>query len=133
MKKLSYLAVTTGLLISTSAAAAGANDSIEARLNALEQRLQQAEQRASQAETRATAAERKAQQLEQRTANTERQTVQVAQRTTTLETHAAPASNLQLTGLTDLKLYGDVEFNLDGASRSGQLTSLKGSDNKDWK
>lgn len=24
-----------------------------------------------------------------------------------------------------LKLYGDVEFNLDGASRTGQITSLK--------
>ncbi|ANS44830.1 carbohydrate porin [Serratia inhibens] len=133
MKKLSYLAVTTGLLISTSAAAAGADSSIEARLNALEQRLQQAEQRATQAETRATAAERHAQQLEQRTANTERQTVQVAQRTATLETQTAPAASLKLNGFNDLKLYGDVEFNLDGASRSGQLTSLKTSNNKDWK
>ena len=32
-----------------------------------------------------------------------------------------------------LKLYGDVEFNVDGASRTGQLTSLKTSTGKDWK
>ncbi|CAI1864154.1 carbohydrate porin [Serratia ficaria] len=105
MKKLSYLAVTTGLLISASASAASGSDGIEARLNALEQRLAQAERRAAQAETRAA----------------------------TLETQAAPAGSLKLNGFNDLKLYGDVEFNLDGASRSGQLTSLKGSDHKDWK
>lgn len=32
-----------------------------------------------------------------------------------------------------LKLYGDVEFNVDGASRTGQLTSLKTTTGKDWK
>ncbi|KAA9000440.1 porin [Affinibrenneria salicis] len=32
-----------------------------------------------------------------------------------------------------LKLYGDVEFNVDGASRTGQLTSLQTSAGKDWK
>lgn len=32
-----------------------------------------------------------------------------------------------------LKLYGDVEFNTDAASRTGQLTSLKTSAGKDWK
>lgn len=32
-----------------------------------------------------------------------------------------------------LKLYGDVEFNVDGASHSGQLTSLKTSTGEDWK
>ncbi|MEX0634098.1 carbohydrate porin [Serratia ureilytica] len=124
-KKLSYLAITTGLFLSASSAAASGSGSIEARLNALEQRLAQAERRAAQAETRATAAERRAQQLEQRTANTERQTAQIAQRAATPETPVAPASALQLSGFNDLKLYGDVEFNLDGASRSGQLTSLK--------
>ncbi|EPE7076500.1 carbohydrate porin [Cronobacter sakazakii] len=33
----------------------------------------------------------------------------------------------------DLKFYGDVEFNVDAASRTGQLTSLRTSDDKDWK
>ncbi|WP_323667017.1 carbohydrate porin [Pectobacterium punjabense] len=32
-----------------------------------------------------------------------------------------------------LKLYGDVEFNVDAASRTEQLTSLKTSAGKDWK
>lgn len=32
----------------------------------------------------------------------------------------------------ELKFYGDVEFNLDAASRTGSLTSLKTSSNKDW-
>ncbi|WP_164092420.1 carbohydrate porin [Kluyvera georgiana] len=32
-----------------------------------------------------------------------------------------------------LKLYGDVEFNADAASRTGQLTSVKTSSGKDWK
>ncbi|HHK5643974.1 TPA: carbohydrate porin, partial [Serratia marcescens] len=130
MKKLSYLTITTGLFLSASSAAASGSGGIEARLNALEQRLALAERRAAQAETRATAAERRAQQLEQRTANTERQTAQIAQHAAT---PIAPASALKLSGFNELKLYGDVEFNLDGASRSGQLTSLKGSDHKDWK
>ena len=129
-EKLSYLAITTGLFLSASSAAASGSGGIEARLNALEQRLALAERRAAQAETRATAAERRAQQLEQRTANTERQTAQIAQHAAT---PIAPASALKLSGFNELKLYGDVEFNLDGASRSGQLTSLKGSDHKDWK
>lgn len=134
MKKFRYLAVTTGLLLSTPGAAlATPGTSIEARLNSLEQRLQQAEQRVQQAEARAASAEQRAQLLEQRTVKTEQQTVQVAQRTATLEKTAAPASQLKLNNFGDLKLYGDVEFNLDGASRSGQLTSLKSSSNKDWK
>ncbi|ARB85336.1 MULTISPECIES: carbohydrate porin [Yersinia] len=33
----------------------------------------------------------------------------------------------------NLKLYGDVEINMDAASKSGQLTSLRTSANKDWK
>lgn len=133
MQKLSYLAVTTGLFISTPALATSSADSIETRLNALEQRLQQAELRAQTAEKRATAAEQRAQRLEQRTLTTEQQTERVAQRTATLESQTPAASNLKLNDFGELKLYGDVEFNLDGASRSGQLTSLKTTDNKDWK
>ena len=43
---------------------------------------------------------------------------------------ATPA--LQLTGNSDIKFYGDVEFNMDGASRTGSLTSVKTSSNKNW-
>lgn len=134
MNKFHFLAVTAGLLFSTSGAAlAASNISIEDRLNALEQRLQQAEQRAQQAEARANSAEQRAQQLEQRTTKTEQQTQQVAQQTAALESKRDAPSTLKLNDFGDLKLYGDVEFNLDGASRSGQLTSLKSSDKKDWK
>ncbi|WP_118984422.1 carbohydrate porin [Photorhabdus sp. CRCIA-P01] len=132
MKNLHYLIVTPGLIFSAAALASPAN-SIEARLDALEQRLQQAEQRAAQAEVRATAAEQRAQQLEQRTIETKQQTIQIAQSSTLLENSASSTRNLKLNDFTDLKLYGDVEFNLDSTSRTGQLTSLKTSDNKDWK
>ncbi|KER01660.1 carbohydrate porin [Photorhabdus temperata] len=133
MKNLYYLIVTPGLIFSASALASPAN-SIEARLDALEQRLQQAEQRAAQAEARATAAEQRAQRLEQHAIETKQQTTQVAQSTTSsLENSASSPSNLKLNDFGDLKLYGDVEFNLDGTSRSGQLTSLKTGDNKHWK
>lgn len=145
MKKLRYLAVTTGLFITAPALAVSANDSIEARLSALEQRLQQAERRATQAEKRAVDAERRAQRLEQRSERAEQQAQRLELRTARVEQQraqpapapqpaaAAPASGLQLSHFSDLKLYGDVEFNLDGASRSGQLTSLKTRDNKNWK
>ncbi|WP_442801606.1 carbohydrate porin [Serratia rubidaea] len=145
MKKLRYLAVTTGLFITAPALAVSANDSIEARLSALEQRLQQAERRATQAEKRAVDAERRAQRLEQRSERAEQQAQRLELRTARVEQQraqpapapqpaaAAPATGLQLSHFSDLKLYGDVEFNLDGASRSGQLTSLKTRDNKNWK
>ncbi|EYU16935.1 carbohydrate porin [Photorhabdus aegyptia] len=132
MKNLRYLIVTPGLMFATSALASPAN-SIEARLDALEQRLQQAEQRAAQAEARATIAEQRAQRLEQHAIETKQQATQVAQSTTSLENKALSTSNLKMNDFGALKLYGDVEFNLDGASRTGQLTSLKTNGNKDWK
>jgi hypothetical protein len=39
---------------------------------------------------------------------------------------------LQLNDYGELKFYGDVEFNMDGASRTGSLTSVKTSANKNW-
>ncbi|TDB58560.1 carbohydrate porin [Photorhabdus khanii] len=132
MKNLRYLIVTPGLILSASVLASPAT-SIEARLDALEQRLQQAEQRAAQAEARAITAEQRAQRLEQHTTETTQQTVKVVQPMTSLENNASPASKLKLNNFGDLKLYGDVEFNLDSASRSGQLTSLKTNENKNWK
>lgn len=43
-----------------------------------------------------------------------------------------PAAKLTLSGYGDLRFYGDVEFNMDAASRSGSLTSMRTSANKDW-
>lgn len=135
MIKVNPLELIIGLaLFGSTSTFASTDSSIEARLNALEKRLQQAEQRATQAENRAEAAELKVQKLETRTVNTEQQTVQVAKRTDTLETKTNNTSELKLNHFVDsLKIYGDVEFNLDAASNSGKLTSLKSSDNKDWK
>jgi hypothetical protein len=39
---------------------------------------------------------------------------------------------LTLSGYGDIKFYGDVEFNMDAASKTGSLTSMKTSANKDW-
>lgn len=39
---------------------------------------------------------------------------------------------LTLSGFGDIKFYGDVEFNMDAASKTGSLTSVKQSVNSDW-
>lgn len=39
---------------------------------------------------------------------------------------------LTLSGYGDIKFYGDVEFNMDAASKTGSLTSVKQSANSDW-
>lgn len=39
---------------------------------------------------------------------------------------------LTLSGFGDIKFYGDVEFNMDAASKTGSLTSVKQSANSDW-
>uniref|UniRef100_UPI003296A739 carbohydrate porin n=1 Tax=Salmonella enterica TaxID=28901 RepID=UPI003296A739 len=42
------------------------------------------------------------------------------------------APKLTLSEFSDIKFYGDVEFNMGAASRSGSLSSLRTSGNKDW-
>ncbi|HBR1297853.1 TPA: carbohydrate porin [Klebsiella pneumoniae] len=86
----------------------------------LEERLAQMEQRLKATELRAANAEAEIRELKTPTV-------------TPAVTHAtATTPTLQLTGNTDLKFYGDVEFNMDGASRTGSLTSVKTSAHKDW-
>ncbi len=48
------------------------------------------------------------------------------------EPSVSPAPKLTLSGYGDLRFYGDVELNMDAASRSGSLTSTRTSANKDW-
>ncbi len=87
----------------------------------LEERLAQMEQRLKATEARAASAE-----AEIKTLKGQQQAATVAR--------AAPASpRLQLNDNGELKFYGDVEFNLDGASRTGSLTSVKTSANKSWR
>jgi len=86
----------------------------------LEARLAQMEKRLKATEARAASAEAEIRALKQQEAP---QTV----------ASAAPAKpTLQINDTGDLKFYGDVEFNIDGASRTGGLTSLKTSANKNW-
>lgn len=89
------------------------NLSLEARLAQMESRLKATEARAASAEAEIRALKR-----------------QDAPRAVASTAPAKPS--LQVNETDELKFYGDVEFNMDGASRTGGLTSLKTSANKDW-
>lgn len=119
----------------------------EADLSAIEARLQALEKRAEQAEQRAVTAERKVEKLEKMMTvqSSSPQTSQPSLAVTTLSpsttSPSKPAAN-QLPGVQynnefgELKLYGDVEFNMDAASRKGQITSVStalGKDNEPGK
>lgn len=86
----------------------------------LEERLAQMEQRLKATEARAASAE------------AEIKTLKGQQQATTVARAAPATPRLQLNDNGELKFYGDVEFNLDGASRTGSLTSVKTSANKSW-
>ncbi|AYA05925.1 porin [Rahnella aquatilis] len=128
MTKIKLLALFVGFAISGSAVAATSGSSLEARMAQLEQRLQQAE-------TRAETAEKQIQQLKHQDIKREQEIARVKE-ASPVEVKKDGISEdklLTLNGFDNLKLYGDVEFNVDGASRSGQLTSVRTSDNKNWK
>lgn len=150
--KLHKLALMIGIAITTIPLSANAESSlrdIEARLNSLEKRAIEAETRASAAEQKAERLEklmtkqtpalksRNNTNLEQRITMLEKNADQ-----TQIETRLASAKMEQLQDkqnkaakLSDLvsadnsrgmlKLYGDVEFNIDAASRKGQITSMQ--------
>lgn len=120
--KLIVLAVSA--LCSVGAYAAHSTPTLEEKLAQLEARLEKAESRAEKAEAQI-------EQLQQH------QTVAAKNPSTVVVESAEPVSasappKLTLSGYGDIKFYGDVEFNMDAASRSGALTSLKTSANKDW-
>jgi hypothetical protein len=128
MRKIKTLALLVGIAVSGSALAASSSASLEARMALLEQRLQQAE-------ARAESAEKQIQQLTKQDVKREQEIASVKQ-ATPVEVKTDGISKdkvLTLNGFDNLKLYGDVEFNVDGASRSGQLTSIRTNDNKNWK
>ena len=127
MKKLTVIALMVGAAVSgNSYATTPAPTSLEARMAQLEQRLQQAEARADNAEKQIQQLKHDDQTMKQ-TQELQVAAVDIKQK------EPANKKNLTLNGFDNLKLYGDVEFNMDGASRSGQLTSAKTSDNKNWK
>ncbi|WP_333501748.1 carbohydrate porin [Kluyvera genomosp. 2] len=124
MKK-STLAIAIGLLLVANTGFA------KTTKVTLEQRLEQLESRLEAAESRADQAEQKVQDMQVQQA-AEIKEIKDAQGNTPVngQTSAdetkknAAMPNLQLTGYGDLKIYGDVEFNMDGESRRGTLTKL---------
>lgn len=112
MNKIWVGCVLTSLF--TPLANAQAPLSLEERLAQMEQRLKATEQRAASAEAEIRALKGQ----------------ETPAATVASSAPAKPA--LQLNDYGELKFYGDVEFNMDGASRTGSLTSVKTSANKNW-
>jgi len=90
---------------------------IEQRFMVLEQRLQDAENRAYSAEAEIAALKQASARKDENNTNSAKQ---------------KDVPKLTLNKDAELKFHGDVEFNLDGASRTGSLTSAKTSANKNW-
>jgi len=124
--KIKTLALFVGAMLSTGAFASTQQSALEHRLNQLEERLQAAEQRASSAE--AEIQQLKSKPVEPQTTAP----VAVVSEQSVNSPTDNPAPKLSLSGYGDLKIYGDVEFNMDAASRSNGLTSMRNSANNNW-
>lgn len=110
-----------------------------AQTTTLEQRMQLLEQRLLAAETRAQKAESEIRQLKQtqqpvsQAAPPDTPAIAVVSATPSEESkNNVAAPTLKLSGFGDLKLYGDVEFNMDAESRKGSLISDRDNDNEKW-
>ena len=125
--KVKYIALVISGVFSSGLLAATNNQSadIEKRLAQLEQRLMNAEQRAADAEA-------KIQTLTRQQAVAAKSAPTVKVQSAEPVAPGAEPTKLTLSGYGDIKFYGDVEFNMDGASSSGSLTSVKTTANKDW-
>jgi hypothetical protein len=125
--KLKYVALAISVAMSSGLMAAENNKAVD-----INQRLAQLEQRLMQAEQRASAAEAQIQTLQQQqvAAVNSAPSVQVEAESPVAAGNAP--TKLTLSGYGDIKMYGDVEFNMDGASGSGSLTSVKTSASKNW-
>ncbi|TBM14205.1 porin [Hafnia paralvei] len=88
----------------------------------LEQRISQLEERLIAAEKRAGAAEAEIKTLKNKPAENNKINTDI--------TNNKNTSEFIFNQKSKLKFYGDVEFNLDSASRTGSLTSLKTNTNK---
>ncbi|HBO24609.1 MAG TPA: porin [Providencia sp.] len=124
MKKFYLSAIAVALV-----AVLPINSQAETDLSRIEERLQALEKRAEQAEQRAATAERKAQELEHimMTQNVVPQASQSALPAETVpkKTQKSAPGVQYNNDFGELKLYGDVEFNMDAASRKGQITSVR--------
>ncbi len=125
--KLKYVALAISAAMSSGLLAAEDNNTVD-----INQRLAQLEQRLMQAEQRANAAEAQIQALQQQQVVVASNAPSVKVEAATPVTAGKTPSKLTLSGYGDIKMYGDVEFNMDGASGSGSLTSVKTSASKNW-
>lgn len=115
-------------LITNSASAKNNNITLEQRMEQLELRLATAESRAMIAESEVR--ELKAQQQANR--REVQNIVQVkAQATAEEQKKNTTAPELKLSGYGDLKIYGDVEFNMDAESKKGLLAMTNADINRD--
>lgn len=132
------LAVAIGLLLCANAASAKSTQlTVEQRLELLEQRLISAENRAAAAEQEVV--HLKAQQTVDRQELQDVQQRVTVKNETPKEETAKNASSpaLSLSGYGDLKIYGDVEFNMDAESKRGMLAMTSANlnnpnDNENW-
>jgi len=106
--RIKTIALLVSACIPTATLAATPTDSLDEKIARLEASLAKAEAQIARLE--------------------QAQSVKV----TSSEPPATPAPQLTLSGYGDLRVYGDVELNMDAASRSGSLTSMRTSANKDW-
>ncbi|PXW44801.1 raffinose porin [Klebsiella oxytoca] len=125
--KIKYMALAISAIMSSGVMAAknSPSEDINKRLAQLEQRLITAEQRAAEAEAQI-------QTLKQQQTVAARTVPAVKVEAAEPAVPGAVPAKLTLSGYGDLKIYGDVEFNMDGASGSGSLTSVKTSSSKNW-
>jgi Porin-like glycoporin RafY/Maltoporin periplasmic N-terminal extension len=127
------MAVAIGcLLIANSATAKSSQLTVEQRLQLLEDRLISAENRAEKAEREVQ--ELKAQQTtDRKEIKKVQEHVVVKSETPATETAKnATGPALSLSGYGDLKIYGDVEFNMDAESRKGSIIANQDDSNERW-
>lgn len=127
------LAVAIGcLLVANSVTAKSTQLTVEQRLQLLEDRLISAEHRADKAEQEVKML--KAQQTTDRQELVEvQQRVEVKNEIPPAQTaNNAAAPTLTLSGYGDLKVYGDVEINMDAESRKGSIIANRDDSNERW-
>ncbi|MGN8235664.1 carbohydrate porin [Enterobacter soli] len=122
--RVNAIALSISAFCTTGAFAAKNTPTLEEKLAKLEARLESAENRAAQAEAQIQVLQ------QQQTVTTQKNTSVNVESAEPVTPSAVP--KLTLSGYGDIKFYGDVEFNMDAASKTGSLTSMKTSANKDW-
>ncbi|MGJ3290528.1 carbohydrate porin [Klebsiella michiganensis] len=117
--KIKALSIAIGLcLVAGSSVAESGNLT-------LEQRMEQLEARLAAAEGRATVAENQVKELQNRqnaTMSPSQNAIQIKNQVPATESKKnITPPELELSGYGDLKIYGDVEFNMDAESKRGLL------------